>query len=82
MRADESLGVGDAPDTDELARLLEVEGEYLRQFAAHHPDPSAEHILAWCDGDEAHAPQVAAWLRKFKSARRRRYERYVGGGTQ
>lgn len=82
VRADGGVEVADkAPDTAELARLLDVDPGHLQRFADHHPAPEPSHLIEWADADDGYAPQVAAWLRDRKGRRARRRERLAGGGS-
>jgi len=82
MRVDESIGVGEPPDTADLARILNVEPKHLQRFVDHHPDPRAEHVLEMAGAGEEHAPQVAAWLRDHEPRSARLYGRARGGGAR
>ncbi|MFY4815022.1 hypothetical protein ACOJIV_20355 [Haloarcula sp. AONF1] len=58
-----------APDTQQLAAELGVDGKLLVQFVDHHPNPTAPIVLGWASetGDLSAPPtvlrdDVEAWV--------------------
>jgi hypothetical protein len=50
------------PNHHEIAEQLSVDAASLHRFVKSHPNPTADVVLNYADGDQQHYESIEAWL--------------------